>query len=194
VCLKRRQGRDSSPANGSGGSRQQPSYPAGPGAPPRKRAFIQGDRASSPHQPTDDDRFPFERRQNGLDGVWAYAEQICQLTGIGSFEQTDGHEHRRPVRSTKELRTLFEHKATLPSFLVILPAALVILPIILAIMPSILVTRLPSTVQQTFTALHRRLEEAYRLLVVALGPPVTPEVAVVEAERCARRSPPRRRS
>lgn len=41
---------------------------------------------------------------------------------------------------------------------------------------------MPSTVQQTFTALHRRLEEAYRLLVVALGPPVTPDVAVVEAE------------
>jgi hypothetical protein len=40
---------------------------------------------------------------------------------------------------------------------------------------------MPSTVQQTFTALHRRLEEAYRLLVVALGPPVTPDVAVVEA-------------
>ena len=41
---------------------------------------------------------------------------------------------------------------------------------------------MPSTVQQTFTALHRRLEEAYRLLVVALGPPVTPDVAVVEVE------------
>jgi hypothetical protein len=41
---------------------------------------------------------------------------------------------------------------------------------------------MPSTVQQTFTTLHRRLEEAYRLLVVALGPPVTPDVAVVEAE------------
>lgn len=41
---------------------------------------------------------------------------------------------------------------------------------------------MPSTVQQTFTALHRRLEEAYRLLVVALGPPVPPDVAVVEAE------------
>jgi hypothetical protein len=38
---------------------------------------------------------------------------------------------------------------------------------------------MPSTVQQTFTALYRRLEEAYRLLVVALGPPVTPEGAVV---------------
>jgi hypothetical protein len=41
---------------------------------------------------------------------------------------------------------------------------------------------MPSTVQLTFTTLHRRLEEAYRLLVVALGPPVTPDVAVVEAE------------
>ncbi len=42
---------------------------------------------------------------------------------------------------------------------------------------------MPSTVQQTFTALHRRLEEAYRHLVVALGPPVPPDAAVVvEAE------------
>ncbi|MDY7227305.1 hypothetical protein [Hyalangium rubrum] len=38
---------------------------------------------------------------------------------------------------------------------------------------------MPSTVQQTFTALYRRLEEAYRLLVVTLGPPVTPDGAVV---------------
>jgi hypothetical protein len=38
---------------------------------------------------------------------------------------------------------------------------------------------MPSTVQQTFTALYRRLEEAYRVLVVALGPPVTPDAAVV---------------
>ncbi|WP_224372773.1 hypothetical protein [Hyalangium versicolor] len=42
---------------------------------------------------------------------------------------------------------------------------------------------MPSTVQQTFTALHRRLEEAYRHLLVTLGPPVTPDAAVVvEAE------------
>lgn len=42
---------------------------------------------------------------------------------------------------------------------------------------------MPSTVQQTFIALYRRLEEAYRVLVVALGPPVTPDAAVVvEAE------------
>ncbi len=42
---------------------------------------------------------------------------------------------------------------------------------------------MPSTVQQTFSGLHRRLEEAYRQLVVALGPPVTPDAAVVvEAE------------
>jgi hypothetical protein len=42
---------------------------------------------------------------------------------------------------------------------------------------------MPSTVQQTFAALYRRLEEAYRVLVVALGPPVTPDAAVVvEAE------------
>jgi hypothetical protein len=38
---------------------------------------------------------------------------------------------------------------------------------------------MPSTVQQTFAALYRRLEEAYRVLVVALGPPVTPDAAVV---------------
>jgi hypothetical protein len=48
---------------------------------------------------------------------------------------------------------------------------------------------MPSTVQQTFTALHRRLEEAYRLLVVALGPPVTPDVAVVEAEPVRQEEP-----
>jgi hypothetical protein len=48
---------------------------------------------------------------------------------------------------------------------------------------------MPSTVQQTFLALYRRLEDAYRLLLVALGPPVTPDVAVVvEAEPV--RSPP----
>jgi hypothetical protein len=42
---------------------------------------------------------------------------------------------------------------------------------------------MPSTVQQTFIALYRRLEEAYRLLLVALGPPLTPDAAVVvEAE------------
>jgi hypothetical protein len=52
---------------------------------------------------------------------------------------------------------------------------------------------MPSTVQQTFTALHRRLEEAYRHLVVTLGPPVTPDAAVVvEAEpvRAAQPAPP----
>lgn len=42
---------------------------------------------------------------------------------------------------------------------------------------------MPSTVQQTFIALHRRLEDAYRLLVVALGPPAPPDApVVVEAE------------
>ena len=48
---------------------------------------------------------------------------------------------------------------------------------------------MPSTVQQTFTALHRRLEEAYRLLVVALGPPVTPDVVVVEATPVRQEAP-----
>lgn len=38
---------------------------------------------------------------------------------------------------------------------------------------------MPGTVQQTFGVLSRRLEEAYRLLVVALGPPVAPEGTVV---------------
>ncbi|SEU24284.1 hypothetical protein [Stigmatella erecta] len=42
---------------------------------------------------------------------------------------------------------------------------------------------MPGTVQQTFIVLHRRLEEAYRQLVVALGPPLSPQGAVVvEAE------------
>jgi hypothetical protein len=42
---------------------------------------------------------------------------------------------------------------------------------------------MPGTVQQTFHGLHRRLEEAYRQLVVALGPPLSPQGAVVvEAE------------
>jgi hypothetical protein len=42
---------------------------------------------------------------------------------------------------------------------------------------------MPSTVQQTFGAFHRRLEDAYRQLVVALGPPVPPDgTVVVEAE------------
>jgi hypothetical protein len=48
---------------------------------------------------------------------------------------------------------------------------------------------MPSTVQQTFVALHRRLEEAYRLLVVALGPPVTPDAAVVVEAQPVRPEP-----
>jgi hypothetical protein len=49
---------------------------------------------------------------------------------------------------------------------------------------------MPSTVQQTFTALYRRLEEAYRLLVVALGPPVTPDGAVVVDAQPVRQEEP----
>jgi hypothetical protein len=42
---------------------------------------------------------------------------------------------------------------------------------------------MPSTAQQTFNTLHRRLEEAYRKLVATLGPPLSPEgVTVVEGE------------
>ncbi|MBN1205878.1 MAG: hypothetical protein JXB05_13255 [Myxococcaceae bacterium] len=48
---------------------------------------------------------------------------------------------------------------------------------------------MPSTVQQTFGALHRRLDEAYRQLVVALGPPVPPDGAVVVEARPVRAEP-----
>lgn len=42
---------------------------------------------------------------------------------------------------------------------------------------------MPSTAQQTFNTLHRRLEEAYRKLVATLGPPASSEgVTVVEGE------------
>jgi hypothetical protein len=42
---------------------------------------------------------------------------------------------------------------------------------------------MPSTVQQTFTPLHRRLEEAHRKLIATLGPPVSPDgITVVEGE------------
>jgi hypothetical protein len=42
---------------------------------------------------------------------------------------------------------------------------------------------MPGTVQQTFSVLYRRLEEAYRQLVVTLGPPASPQgTVVVEAE------------
>ncbi|WP_037583046.1 hypothetical protein [Stigmatella aurantiaca] len=49
---------------------------------------------------------------------------------------------------------------------------------------------MPSTVQQTFGVLYRRLEEAYRQLVVALGPPVSSQgTVVVEAEPVRREAP-----
>ena len=42
---------------------------------------------------------------------------------------------------------------------------------------------MPSTAQQTFTTLHRRIEEAHRLLIATLGHPVSPDgVTVVEGE------------
>ncbi|PTL76729.1 hypothetical protein [Vitiosangium sp. GDMCC 1.1324] len=42
---------------------------------------------------------------------------------------------------------------------------------------------MPSTAQQTFTTLHRRLEEAHRQLVATLGHPVSPDgTVVVEGE------------
>ena len=42
---------------------------------------------------------------------------------------------------------------------------------------------MPGTVQQTFTTLHRRLEEAHRKLIATLGPPVSPDgITVVEGE------------
>lgn len=42
---------------------------------------------------------------------------------------------------------------------------------------------MPSTAQQTFTTLHRRLEEAHRQLLATLGTPVSPDgVTVVEGE------------
>lgn len=42
---------------------------------------------------------------------------------------------------------------------------------------------MPSTAQQTFNTLHRRLEEAHRKLVATLGPVVSPDgVTVVDGE------------
>lgn len=38
---------------------------------------------------------------------------------------------------------------------------------------------MPGTAQQIFSKLHKRLEEAYRVLVVTLGPPVPPDGARV---------------
>ncbi len=49
---------------------------------------------------------------------------------------------------------------------------------------------MPSTAQQTFNTLHRRLEEAHRLLVTTLGHPVTPDgVTIVEGEVLRRAEP-----
>ncbi len=48
---------------------------------------------------------------------------------------------------------------------------------------------MPSTAQQTFTTLHRRLEEAHRKLLSTLGPPASPDgVTVVEGEVVSRTS------
>ena len=42
---------------------------------------------------------------------------------------------------------------------------------------------MPSTAQQTFITLHRRLDEAYRKLLALQGPPASPDgVTVVEGE------------
>ncbi len=42
---------------------------------------------------------------------------------------------------------------------------------------------MPGTAQQSFVKLHKRLEEAYRLLVVTLGPPATADgVRVVDVQ------------
>lgn len=46
---------------------------------------------------------------------------------------------------------------------------------------------MPSTAQQTFSALHRRLEEAHRELVAVLGPPVAPDGGTVVAAEVVRR-------
>jgi hypothetical protein len=51
---------------------------------------------------------------------------------------------------------------------------------------------MPGTAQQIFTKLHKRLEEAYRVLVVTLGPPVPPDgsrVVDVQAVRYEGPSP-----
>jgi len=50
---------------------------------------------------------------------------------------------------------------------------------------------MPSTAQQTFSTLHRRLEEAHRKLVAILGLPVSPDgVTVVEGEVLRRADTP----
>jgi hypothetical protein len=50
---------------------------------------------------------------------------------------------------------------------------------------------MPSTAQQTFSTLHRRLEEAHRKLVATLGPPMSPDgVTVVEGEVLRREDAP----
>jgi hypothetical protein len=50
---------------------------------------------------------------------------------------------------------------------------------------------MPGTVQQTFTTLHRRLEEAHRKLIATLGPPISPDgITVVEGEVLRREDKP----
>lgn len=52
---------------------------------------------------------------------------------------------------------------------------------------------MPGTVQQTFSTLHRRLEEAHRRLVATLGPPASPDrVTVVDAEVVSPSTPGRK--
>lgn len=48
---------------------------------------------------------------------------------------------------------------------------------------------MPSTAQQTFGLMHRRLEEAHRKLVAALGPPVRPDGVTVVEGKVLRREP-----
>ncbi len=49
---------------------------------------------------------------------------------------------------------------------------------------------MPSTAHQTFGLMHRRLEEAHRKVVAAIGPPVRPDgVTVVDGEVLRRESP-----
>lgn len=50
---------------------------------------------------------------------------------------------------------------------------------------------MPGTAQQIFTKLHKRLEEAYRVLVVTLGPPIPPDGSrVVDVQAVRHEGPP----
>ena len=50
---------------------------------------------------------------------------------------------------------------------------------------------MPGTAQLIFTKLHKRLEEAYRVLVVTLGPPVPPDGSrVVDVQGVRHEGPP----